>query len=67
MRRSLKCYRGKEVSVHSLFTKGTKTPMYFADAKSPLQRGSNEHLDWLLRQYPRQVPICRGGAARRLL
>lgn len=52
MRRSLTWYRGKELSDHSLFTKDTKTPVYFADAKSPSQRGSNEHLDWLLRQYP---------------
>lgn len=49
LRRSLTWDRGKELSAHALLTQETGLPVYFTDAKSPWQRGSNEHLNGLLR------------------
>lgn len=49
LRRSLTWDRGKEMSAHALLTEEIGLPVYFADAKSPWQRGSNEHLNGLLR------------------
>lgn len=51
LRRSLTWDRGKEMSAHAMLTAEIDLPVYFADAKSPWQRGSNEHLNGLLRQY----------------
>lgn len=36
---------------HQLFTAHTKVPVFFCDARSPWQRGSNENTNGLLRQY----------------
>ena len=60
LRRSLTWDRGKEMSAHALLTTEIGLPVFFADAKSPWQRGSNEHLNGLLRQYfPKGTDISR--------
>ena len=60
LRRSLTWDRGKEMSAHALLTREIGLPVYFADAKSPWQRGGNEHLNGLLRQYfPKGTDISR--------
>jgi IS30 family transposase len=43
--------RGKEMADHQRFTLATDIDVYFCDPQSPLQRGSNENTNRLLRQY----------------
>jgi IS30 family transposase len=49
--RSLTWDRGSEMTAHQKFTLATDINVYYCDLQSPLQRGSNESTNRLLRQY----------------
>ena len=49
--KSLTWDRGKEMAEHQRFSLATDVQVYFCDPQSPWQRGSNEQVNGLLRQY----------------
>ena len=51
LRRTLTWDQGKELAFHQQISQRTGAPVYFCDAHSPWQRGSNENTNGLLRDY----------------
>ncbi len=49
--RTLTWDQGKELALHRQITARTGTDVFFCDAHSPWQRGSNENMNGLLRDY----------------
>jgi IS30 family transposase len=51
MTRTLTWDQGKELALHQLITAATGVEVFFCDAHAPWQRGSNENMNGLLRDY----------------
>jgi len=51
LRRTLTWDQGKELAMHQRISEQTGTRVFFCDAHSPWQRGSNENMNGLLRDY----------------
>jgi transposase, IS30 family len=51
LKRTLTWDQGKELAQHQQITVRTGTSVFFCDAHSPWQRGSNENMNGLLRDY----------------
>jgi transposase, IS30 family len=51
LRRTLTWDQGKELAMHRQISQQLGTAVFFCDAHSPWQRGSNENMNGLLRDY----------------
>ena len=60
LRKTLTWDRGMELADHKNVTTNTGLAVFFADPRSPWQRGTNENTNRLLRQYfPKGVSMAR--------
>ncbi len=51
MRLSMTYDQGREMSMHKKLSERTDIAVYFCDPHSPWQRGSNDNMNGLVRQY----------------
>lgn len=66
LRRSLTWDQGSEMAEHRRFSVESGVDVYFCDAQSPWQRGSNENTNGLLRQYFAKKESLTGVSQERL-
>jgi IS30 family transposase len=62
LRRTLTWDQGNEMFHHQRVEQQTGVKIYFADAHSPWQRGTNENTNGLLRQYFPRAPTLDSSA-----